>query len=80
MTKGERQRIMALANDSSIDWLAVDFSELVGCGLPGFGKKYCTEKQVAALLRYQVLQLNGEWNSEELNTIFKIAQRKFIVL
>jgi len=45
-----------------------------------FDKKYCTIKQVAALLRWQALQLNGEWDSEELDSIFKIAQKKFLVL
>jgi len=80
VTKEKRQKIMALANDNSIDWLAVDYSILIGCGLPDFGKKYCTIKQVAALLRWQALQLNGEWDSEELDSIFKIAQKKFLVL
>lgn len=80
MTKKERQEIMALASNNGIDWQAVDCSVLIGCGLSDFGKKYCTEKQVAALLRYQALQLNGEWDSKELDIMFQIAQRKFMVL
>ena len=43
-------------------------------------KHYVTIKQGAALLRYQALQLNGEWNSEALRECFWILSKKTILV
>jgi hypothetical protein len=49
-------------------------------GLPDFKPVHCSLTQVAALLRWQCLYLNGEIDGKELDSIASIARTKFIIV
>lgn len=78
MTKRELKAIFEIAK-SNEDLSKEDLSVFDGYGLPGYDPVYVTKRAVAALIRWQALLLNGEWDLEELSGIGR-ARRKFIIL
>ncbi len=56
-----------------------DISNFLGFGLKDFPPIYCTTNQIAALIRYQCIQMNGKICSNALQEIGN-ASRKFIIL
>jgi len=80
MTKTQFGEAVRIAQADRIDLSGVDDSLLHGCGLPDFKPVYCTVEQVAKLVRWNCMQLNGELDAEELNNVAHIARRKFLCL
>lgn len=82
MTKAEISRALLLAqNPGNIDFSKVDQSSFEGCALPDFqGPKVVTINQAAAFLRWQALQLNGEWDAKELQNCFLLLRKEFLLL
>jgi hypothetical protein len=75
MTKHEFNRVFELANTNT-DFSKVDTEVLFGCGLPDFQPVTCTIQCAAAFIRWQALQLNGEWDSVALNECRQIFRNK----
>lgn len=74
----EFQEAVALAkSDQEIN---DDDNHLHGCALPGFTPVVTSLRAVARLLRWQAQMLNGEWDHEELNKMWKIARYRFLVV
>ena len=51
-----------------------------GFGLLDFEPIYTSLKEVAILIRYQALQLNGEYDNEALGEIIEAGRRKFKII
>lgn len=51
-----------------------------GCGLPGFAPVFVTLAQVAAFVRWQALQFDGEFDAEALAECAAIARKKFFLI
>jgi hypothetical protein len=51
-----------------------------GFGLPEFQPVYVTLRQVAALIRYQAVQMNGAFDQEALAEVKYFAKRKFLIV
>lgn len=78
---------MEIAQDKNFTYIdgngkwTVDCSAFDGCGLPEFdGPIYVTLEQVAAFVKYQAMQMNGEWNAIELQNIAVIGRKHFIII
>ena len=81
MTRQEAQAAFAIADNKELRlYPDVDTSIFDGFGLPGFCPVYVTLRQVAALMRWQALQFNGEWNAEALDEVIKVGRTRFLIL
>jgi len=80
MTLQQFQAAFAIAKDFSRDLSSVDDSILYGYGLRDFRPVYTTLEAVAKTIRWQALQMNGEWDAEALNEVADAGRRNFIVL
>ena len=80
MTLQEFQSAFAIAKDFNRDLSNVDDSILYGYGLSGFKPVYTTLEAVAKTIRWQALQMNGEWDAEALNEVASAGRRNFIIL
>jgi len=58
----------------------VDFDKFAGFAFKEFEPIYVTIKEIASMIRYHVLQLDGEWNGKALNEIGIAGRRKFKVI
>lgn len=79
MTRQQFSDALVLAK-SKMEFDLVDDSSLHGCGLPGFKPVVVTLEMVAKLLRWQCLQLNGQWDSEALQDCREISKKRFLVV
>jgi hypothetical protein len=78
MTLAQFQAAFKLAD--SRENLTDDYHEVFdGYGLPEFEPVTVTIRQVARLMRWQAGMLNGNWDSEELNTIREVGRKKFLI-
>jgi hypothetical protein len=81
MTRQETNAAFAIADNQEISlYPDVDTSIFDGFGLRDFQPVYVTLRQVAALMRWQALQFNGEWNAEALNDVVKVGRTRFLIL
>jgi hypothetical protein len=86
MTKQQLDAAATLAQDPNERFIddkgrqIVDLTIFEGYALNGFKEIYCTIRQVAALVRWQCLMLNGEMNGEELNNLAHAARHKFNII
>ena len=80
MTTKEFQVSFAIANDSAIDLTDVDNTNHFGFGLRDFAPVHTTLRAVAKTIRWQALQLNGEWEAAALDEVAKLGKKKFIIL
>ena len=81
MNKKEFSEALEIAQNRDVDLTDVDTIVLHGCALPDFQYPvYVTVKQVAALIRWDCLLLNGEIDSRELNDIGIIGKKKFRIV
>jgi hypothetical protein len=79
MTKDEFSKAVEIAK-SDAD-LSADVTGLFdGCGLPGFEPVHVTLRNVAELIRWQALQLNGQFDAEALNEVANIGRKRFIIV
>jgi len=79
MTKPELDQAWRLAQ-SDADLSAENLDIFDGFGLPGFQPVYCTQRQVARLIRWQCQYMNGEWDMAALNEIARCGRRGFQIL
>jgi hypothetical protein len=79
VNKKEFKKAFALAQDVS-QHLDADLSIFEGSAYSSFEPVYVTIKSVAALLRYQALQFNGQWDLQAVNDVAAIAKKRFRVL
>lgn len=83
MTKNELSKALELArSDTELPpMLGPEATDLFdGFALESFSVVYCTMRQLAALIRYQCIMLNGGLDSEALNEIATHGKRKFMVV
>lgn len=81
MTRQEANAAFAIADNKEISlYPDVDTSIFDGFGLAGFGPVHVTLRQVAALMRWQALQFNGQWNAEALDEVVKLGRTRFMIL
>ncbi len=80
MTRKEAQAAYALANDPQQTFTAVDTGIFDGFGLPEFKPVHVTLRQVAALMRWQALQMNGEWDHTALTEVIELGRARFLIL
>ncbi len=79
MTKAEFAKAYSLAkSNEQLNYNNLDL--FAGYGLSGFKPVHVTIKDVASLIRWQALQFNGEFNSEELNNIALAGKKGFIII
>lgn len=79
MTKTEFANAYSLAkSDIKLHYNNLDL--FAGYGLSGFETVYVTIKDVASLIRWQALQFNGQFNSEELHNIALAGKKGFIII
>jgi hypothetical protein len=78
MTTKEFNEVVRIASRES------DMPENIDCfwkfGLPEFKPVYVTLRQVAALIRYQAVQFNGEFDQEALQEVKDHGKRKFLII
>lgn len=79
MTKNQLNRAMEMAK-SDADLSNVDTGIFHGFGLMSFKPVWCTIDQIAALIRWQVIQFNGGTDSEALQELANVGRKKFLVL
>lgn len=79
MNKQEFSEALKIAQ-SNVSLEHVDDSNLFGCGLESFQPVHCSKEQVAKLIRWQALYLNGNWDWEEIDTVAYIGRRKFLIV
>jgi inorganic pyrophosphatase/exopolyphosphatase len=78
MNTQEFKAAFAIAK-SSQDLSHVDTSHLFGYALKDFQPTATTLEAVAAIMRWQALYFNGNWNQEELDEIRQIGRKRFII-
>lgn len=79
MTRQQLAEAKTLAK-SSDDLSGVDTESFNGFGLAGFKPIIATIRQVAAVLRWQALMLNGEWDSVALQECAMIFKKKVTII
>ena len=67
-------------NSNDRELTEVDTTILFGCALSNFKPVTTTIRVVAAMIRYQCIQLNGEFDTEELNSLANIFRRKVTII
>ena len=80
MTKPEFKRAFAIAEDFDIKLGDHDMFIFDGFGLADFDVVYVTLSQIARLIRYQCLFLDGTWDSKAMQEIGYFGKRKFMVV
>lgn len=79
MNAAEFKSAFALAKTNE-DLSNEDISMFDGFALKNFTPIACTERQVAALMRWQARYFNGNWDSEALTEIKNNGRRRFTVV
>lgn len=81
MTRDELKQALNLARQrGGIDFAKTNIHIFEGFELKDFAPIHVTLTDVADLLRWQALQFNGEFDSEELQTIAAEGRRKFLIV
>jgi len=80
MTLVQFQSAFAIAKDFNRDLSKVDDNILFGFGLTSFVPVYTTLEAVAKTIRWQALQMNGQWDSEALNEVAMLGRKNFLIL
>jgi hypothetical protein len=86
MTNAEFKRAFAIADQRDTtgqcmhDLSNEDISIFYGCGLRNFQPIVATVRQVASLIRWQALQLNGKWDAEALTEVRDALRRKATIV
>ncbi len=79
MTTQQFQAAVALAA-SDADLSHADDSVLFGFGLPNFKPVVATLQAIARTIRWQALQLNGQFDSEALNECHQLFRHRVTVV
>jgi len=79
MTKVEFKKSLEIAqSDRNLSHITGE--KLLGYGLSEFRPTVTTIDEVALMIRWQTIMFNGYVNMEELNSLFQIAKRKFLIV
>lgn len=76
MSANDFRRVYALATDHSFSYAGVDMGPLDGYGLPSFGPIVVDIRTAAAVLKWQIVRLDGSIDVAELNATRSAWQRK----
>ncbi len=79
MNKQEMTEALTLAKTRKVNE-PTDISIFAGCALRGFEPVNVTLDAVAALINWQALQFNGQWDNEALNEIAIAGRKKFMII
>jgi hypothetical protein len=79
MTAAEFKNAAEIAK-SNADLSGIDTEILFGYGLPEFVPVAATVETVAAVIRWDCLMLNGEFDSLALDNLHRIFRRKVTVI
>jgi hypothetical protein len=79
MTTQQLSAALELAQ-SDADLSRESIGHFDGYGLNGFEPVLCTVQQVARLVRWQCIQLNGATDADALNELAQFGRRRFIVV
>jgi len=79
MTNAEFKNAAEIAK-SNADLSGIDTEILFGYGLLEFGSVAATVETVAAVIRWDCLMLNGEFDSLALDNLHRIFRRKVTVI
>lgn len=74
--EAERVQAALIGRTDGDDWWDLFY----GIGLPGAGTRYVTVGAAARFLRYQCLQLNGQWDHEELDACCRLLERRAVLV
>lgn len=82
MNAKDFKRVFNEAKNDNIDWELEYYKIgiLTGCGLPDFEPVSVTLRTAAAHVRYQGMQMNGEWHEEAVNDCKDIFRSKVSLL
>lgn len=80
MKNAELKEATAVATDPNVALLDEDISIFNGYGLPYFSQIVCTSRQLAALIRWQCVRLDGTMDTDALTELNNIGRRKFTVV
>jgi|688.fasta_scaffold123216_1 hypothetical protein len=79
MTNAEFKNAAEIAK-SNADLSGIDTAILFGYGLKSFGSVAATVETVAAVIRWDCLMLNGEFDSLALDNLHRIFRHKVTVI
>ena len=80
MTKAQLTEALKLAK-SGADFPQLSVSSIFfGYGEPDFKPVYCTLKDIAGLLRWQVINMDGSIDNTELNLLANAGRKKFLIV
>lgn len=79
MTNAEFKNAAEIAK-SNADLTGIDTQVLFGYGLAGFAPVAATIEAIAAVIRWDCLMLNGEFDSIALDNLHSIFRRKVMVV
>lgn len=80
MTTQQLSQAMKLAMDAKEYLADQHIHQFDGFALRGFEPIYCTLKQLAALVRWQAVQLNGAVDAAALQEVAYHGRNKFVVV
>lgn len=80
MDANDFKRVFALAKDKEFSWLDIDCEALYGLYLSSFKRVSVPIRVAAAMVKYQCMYLNGEWDSVELDEMRKSFRLKVDLL
>lgn len=79
MKRSELSEAVKVAR-SDKDLSKVEISHFDGFGLFGFKPVHCTIDQLAALVRWQAIYLNGNIDAEALEEIATLGAKRFLIV
>lgn len=81
MNKAELKEAVAIAqSDADLSAEAEQCNIFDGCALPDFKPVTVTVRQVAELIRWQAILLNGQIDTEALNELANWGRKRFLVV
>jgi len=81
MTAAEFKQAVTLSRDNANPKVNVaDMNCFDGFGLPDFETVYVTVFQVARLIRWQAVQLNGEFDQVALDEVKRCGRNRFQII
>lgn len=81
MNRNEFKKAVSMIKDKDIINMSLESIDcFYGCACEDFTTTNCTIKQVAKLIRYQCLYMNGDLDMNELNNIEYISKKKFKII
>ena len=80
MTLDELKQARTMAKGISLTEDPPDVKALCGYGRPDFSYVHCTIEQVAYVMWWDCLRLDGQWDSHALDEFCRVAKQKFLLV